>query len=100
MSSSPASETRHKTPFVTPVIGLICNEDVPAMMASKSNITKSRLARSLDAINTDGKQKESSRFTVVRQKDKTGDGRVGGGGGDDDDDDDDEAEWRPPNNPT
>ncbi|KAM9335553.1 TERF1-interacting nuclear factor 2 [Symphorus nematophorus] len=54
---SAGTRTRDKTPFITPVIGLISNEDVPVMnSANKSTL------RSDDVTN------KNLKFTVVKQK--------------------------------
>ncbi|XP_026209358.1 TERF1-interacting nuclear factor 2 isoform X2 [Anabas testudineus] len=59
------AQRRDNTPFITPVIGLISNEDVPVM-----NSTSRRTVSSKDATNDSN---ENLRFTVVNQKQQSKD---------------------------
>ncbi|XP_019951131.2 TERF1-interacting nuclear factor 2 [Paralichthys olivaceus] len=60
---------REKTPFITPVIGLISNEDVPVMAsASRRAFRGDKPATSKDAT------KDSLKFTVVKERQKPNDG--------------------------
>ena len=54
---SAGTQTRDNTPFITPVIGLISNEDVPVM-----NSSNKRTLRNDDVTN------EKLKFTLVKQK--------------------------------
>lgn len=64
---SDRTQTKDKTAFITPVIGLICNEDVPAMIRTLP-------ASSKDA--TDKHLQPKEKFTVVKQKPKEGEEQV------------------------
>ncbi|KAM6960388.1 uncharacterized protein LKV04_021955 [Tautogolabrus adspersus] len=56
-------QTQHKTPFITPVFGLMSNEDVPVMIsANKRTLRGDEPACSKDATD------KLSKFTVVKQK--------------------------------
>ncbi|XP_035004686.2 TERF1-interacting nuclear factor 2 [Hippoglossus stenolepis] len=64
-----------KTPFIKPVIGLISNEDVPVMVsASKRALRDDKPATSEDATNKHLGEKESLKFTVVKERQKPDDG--------------------------
>ncbi|XP_032399998.1 TERF1-interacting nuclear factor 2 [Etheostoma spectabile] len=65
------TQTRDNTPFITPVIGLISNEDVPVMIRT---LKGGEAASSKDATNEHLHPTENLKFTVVkpRQKAKNG----------------------------
>ncbi|XP_056298398.1 TERF1-interacting nuclear factor 2 isoform X2 [Pseudoliparis swirei] len=56
--------TRDKTAFITPVIGLMSNEDVPFMIRTK------------DATNEHLHRKENLKYTVVKERQNPKDGQV------------------------
>ncbi|XP_070710562.1 TERF1-interacting nuclear factor 2 isoform X2 [Pempheris klunzingeri] len=56
------TETGHKASFITPVIGLISNEDVPVMISANK-----RTLRSAEAASSKDETKESLKFTAVKQ---------------------------------
>ncbi|KAK5858687.1 hypothetical protein PBY51_002808 [Eleginops maclovinus] len=60
-----STQTRDKSPFITPVIGLISNEDVPFMVRAKRGEERAK-----NATNEHSKPKENFRFTGVKQKPK------------------------------
>lgn len=51
------TQTRDQTPFITPVLGIISNEDVPAMISSKKR-----------TLGGDGVTAENLKFTVVKER--------------------------------
>lgn len=59
------SQRRDTTSFITPVIGLISNEDVPVMNSASRSTVGSK-----DATNEYMEPNENLKFTVVRQKQK------------------------------
>ncbi|XP_008281595.1 TERF1-interacting nuclear factor 2 [Stegastes partitus] len=62
-------QTRDKTSFITPVIGLISNEDVPVLIsAAKKKLQSDEPATSKDAAN-----QESLRFTSIKEKQQSKD---------------------------
>ncbi|XP_054457031.1 TERF1-interacting nuclear factor 2 [Anoplopoma fimbria] len=63
---SDGTQTRDKTAFITPVIGLISNEDVPVMIRTK------------DATNEHLHRKEKLMFTAVKERPKDGGEQVEG----------------------
>lgn len=63
------TQTRDETPFITPVIGTISNEDVPFMIS-----TNKRTLRDDDAT------KENLKFTVVKERENSEDDGVKEGG--------------------
>ncbi|GAA6228146.1 uncharacterized protein LOC108903037 [Lates japonicus] len=74
VDQSDCTQTRDKAPFIKPVIGLISNEDVPVMIsASKRALGGGEPASSKDETN------ESSKFTVVKQREQPSDGGVNEG---------------------
>lgn len=78
---SSATQTRDKTPFITPVIGLISNEDVPVMIsANKKTVRGAEPASSRDATNEHLDPKENLKFTVVKQRQNPKDDGVKQGG--------------------
>lgn len=71
---SDSSQTKGKTPFITPVLGLISNEDVPCMIsASKRALRGDEPASSNEATNGHFYSKENLKFTSVKQKQKSKD---------------------------
>ncbi|XP_070786101.1 TERF1-interacting nuclear factor 2 [Enoplosus armatus] len=72
---SNGAQTRDKTPFITPVIGLISNEDVPIMGSANK-----RTLRCSDATNEHLDPKENLKFTVVKQRQNPKDDGVKEGG--------------------
>ncbi|XP_038586277.1 TERF1-interacting nuclear factor 2 [Micropterus salmoides] len=60
---SDSTQTRAKTPFITPVIRLISNEDVPIMISANK-----RTLRGDNATNKHLDPKEKLTFTVVKQR--------------------------------
>ncbi|KAF1380696.1 hypothetical protein PFLUV_G00166550 [Perca fluviatilis] len=64
---SAGTQTRDKTPFITPVIGLISNEDVPVMIRT---LRGGEAASSKDATNEHLHPTEYLKFTVVKQRQK------------------------------
>lgn len=66
VEQSDGAQRRDTTPFITPVIGLISNEDVPVM-----NSASRRTVCSKDATNEYMEPNENLKFTVVKQKQKS-----------------------------
>lgn len=65
------AQTRDKAPFITPVIGLISNEDVPVMIsANKRSLRGDKAASSNVGTNGDSEPKENAKFTVDGQNQK------------------------------
>uniref|UniRef100_A0A8C2X3M0 TERF1 (TRF1)-interacting nuclear factor 2 n=1 Tax=Cyclopterus lumpus TaxID=8103 RepID=A0A8C2X3M0_CYCLU len=62
VDQSSGTQTRDKTAFITPVIGLISNEDVPFMIRTK------------DATNEHLHPKENLKYTVVKERQNPKDG--------------------------
>ncbi|XP_076580388.1 TERF1-interacting nuclear factor 2 [Chaetodon auriga] len=60
---SDGSQTREETAFITPVIGLISNEDVPVMISASK-----RTLRGDDVTNKHLNPKEASNFSLVGQR--------------------------------
>ncbi|XP_029310410.1 TERF1-interacting nuclear factor 2 isoform X2 [Cottoperca gobio] len=58
---SDGTQTRDKTPFITPVIGLISNEDIPVMLRKHSRVEP-------EATDEHLHPKETVKFTVVKQR--------------------------------
>lgn len=76
VDQSDGTRTREETSFITPVIGLISNEDVPAMIsANKRTLIADEPASSKDAAN------EHLKFTVVKQRQNPKDDAAREGGG-------------------
>ncbi|KAI3376335.1 hypothetical protein L3Q82_016819 [Scortum barcoo] len=70
------TERRDKTPFITPVIGLISNEDVPVMISAKKRTLRAdEPTSSKDAAN------ERLTFTVVKERQTPKDDAAKEGGG-------------------
>ncbi|XP_078132637.1 TERF1-interacting nuclear factor 2 [Sander vitreus] len=67
MDQSAGTQTRGKTPFITPVIGLISNEDVPVMIRT---LRGGEAASSKDATNEHLHPTENLKFTVVKRRQK------------------------------
>ncbi|KAM4612232.1 TERF1-interacting nuclear factor 2 [Polymixia lowei] len=66
------TQTRHETPFITPVIGLISNEDVPVMIsANKRNARDEQPASTQDATNENLEPTEKLKLTMVKQRQKS-----------------------------
>uniref|UniRef100_A0A3B4WL62 TERF1 (TRF1)-interacting nuclear factor 2 n=1 Tax=Seriola lalandi dorsalis TaxID=1841481 RepID=A0A3B4WL62_SERLL len=66
---SGVTQTRDKTSFITPVIGLISNEDVPIMIsARKSALRGEEPGSSKDATKKSSEPKENLNFTVQCDK--------------------------------
>ncbi|XP_023252541.1 TERF1-interacting nuclear factor 2 [Seriola lalandi dorsalis] len=77
---SGVTQTRDKTSFITPVIGLISNEDVPIMIsARKSALRGEEPGSSKDATKKSSEPKENLNFTVVKQRQKPSDHGVKAG---------------------
>ncbi|XP_033992803.1 uncharacterized protein tinf2 isoform X2 [Trematomus bernacchii] len=57
------TQTRDKTPFIKPVIGLISNQDVPFMIR-----TQRREEQAKDATNEHSNPKENLKFTAIKPK--------------------------------
>ncbi|XP_044039345.1 TERF1-interacting nuclear factor 2 isoform X2 [Siniperca chuatsi] len=75
MDQSNGTQTRDKTPFIKPVIGLISNEDLPVMISANK-----RTLRGDDATNEHLDPKENLKFTGVKQRQNPrGDGVKEGG---------------------
>uniref|UniRef100_A0A8C8DJW5 TERF1 (TRF1)-interacting nuclear factor 2 n=1 Tax=Oryzias sinensis TaxID=183150 RepID=A0A8C8DJW5_9TELE len=73
-SNPPRKQPADTTPFITPVIGLISNEDVPAMIsARKKSMQADKGSRSKDAANKQRGPKESPKFTLLKEKLKPND---------------------------
>lgn len=68
VDQSDGAQTRDNTPFITPVIGLISNEDVPVMISASG-----RMVSSKDATNVFIDPKENLKLTMVKQKQKSKD---------------------------
>ncbi|XP_071374405.1 TERF1-interacting nuclear factor 2 [Centroberyx affinis] len=79
VQESDSTGKRDRTPFLTPVIGLISNEDVPIMIsANKRKSRGDQAASSQDATN-EGKELEPKgnlKFTVVKRRQKSKDDGV------------------------
>ncbi|XP_072232728.1 TERF1-interacting nuclear factor 2 [Leuresthes tenuis] len=67
---------RDKTPFIKPVIGLILNEDVPAVRGA---LRDDKASNSEDAASEQLGPKEDQKFTVVKQRPKPKDDEGKGG---------------------
>ncbi|XP_078792156.1 TERF1-interacting nuclear factor 2 isoform X2 [Oryzias latipes] len=77
-SKSPSNPSRQQpadtTPFITPVIGLISNEEVPAMIsARKKSMQADEGSGPKDAANKQRGPKESPKFTLLKEKLKPND---------------------------
>uniref|UniRef100_A0A3P9H849 TERF1 (TRF1)-interacting nuclear factor 2 n=1 Tax=Oryzias latipes TaxID=8090 RepID=A0A3P9H849_ORYLA len=73
-SNPPRRQPADTTPFITPVIGLISNEEVPAMIsARKKSMQADEGSRSKDAANKQRGPKESPKFTLLKEKLKPND---------------------------
>lgn len=69
VDQSNGTQTRDKTPFIKPVIGLISNEDVPVMIsANKRTLRGAEPASSKDATNESMDPKDNVKFTAVKQR--------------------------------
>ncbi|KAK2899877.1 TERF1-interacting nuclear factor 2 isoform X1 [Channa argus] len=64
VDQSDGTQTRDSTPFITPIFGLMSNDDVPVMISASK-----KMASSEDAPNP----KENLKFTVVKEKQKAED---------------------------
>ncbi|XP_041842628.1 TERF1-interacting nuclear factor 2 isoform X2 [Melanotaenia boesemani] len=65
------TQPRDTTPFITPVIGLISNEDVPIMIsASKRTIQGDEASSTEDGMKEKLNPKESSKFTLIKNRQK------------------------------
>ncbi|XP_022071866.1 TERF1-interacting nuclear factor 2 isoform X2 [Acanthochromis polyacanthus] len=69
VDQSDDSQTRDKTSFIAPVIGLISNEDVPVMIsANKRKLQSDEPASSKDSTN-----QENLKFSLTKEKEKAED---------------------------
>ncbi|KAM7366357.1 hypothetical protein PAMP_015804 [Pampus punctatissimus] len=80
VNQSDGTQTRNKTSFVTPVIGIISNEDVPLMISSKRTQKGGEPASSKEVTTGVFYPKENLKFTSVKHRQKSKDD--GGKGGD------------------
>uniref|UniRef100_A0A665V3I2 TERF1 (TRF1)-interacting nuclear factor 2 n=1 Tax=Echeneis naucrates TaxID=173247 RepID=A0A665V3I2_ECHNA len=74
--TSAVDRSREKSQSVAPVIGLICNEDVPVMISARKKMLRGDEAgTSKDATSTSSDPKKNLKFTVVKQtQDSSNDG--------------------------
>lgn len=71
VAQSGGTQTCDKTPFITPVIGLISNDDVPAMISSsKRKVRGAEPATSKAARSKQLEPKENLKFTLIQQREK------------------------------
>ncbi|KAM7377217.1 hypothetical protein PAMA_013818 [Pampus argenteus] len=79
-NQSDSTQTRNKTSFVTPVIGIISNEDVPLMISASKQTQKGGQPASCKEVTTGlFYPKENLKFTSVKHRQKSKDD--GGKGG-------------------
>lgn len=72
VDQSDDSQTKDKTSFIAPVIGLISNEDVPVMISA----TKKKLQSGEPASSKDSTNQQTLKFTLVKEKEKAEDNGV------------------------
>uniref|UniRef100_A0A3Q1BI41 TERF1-interacting nuclear factor 2 N-terminal domain-containing protein n=1 Tax=Amphiprion ocellaris TaxID=80972 RepID=A0A3Q1BI41_AMPOC len=72
VDQSDDSQTKDKTSFIAPVIGLISNEDVPVMISA----TKKKLQSDQPASSKDSTNQENLKFALIKEKQKAKDNGV------------------------